>query len=202
MAVGPPNLSDPIGSPPFDIAATIMSQYAAAPILTTLVAFFEQWFDATTPIDNWFDDVWNVDTAKGWGLDVWGRIVGVGRTLVVAPSRYLGFEEGGTLDYDPFGQSPFYQFASSGNFVLSDDAYRQLILAKAAANICDGTISGINALLFQLFGATGAAYIQDNGDMTVTYVFLFVPTPVQNAIITQSGVLPRPTGCGVTYQVL
>jgi hypothetical protein len=35
--------------------------------------------------------------------------------------------------------------------------------------------------------------------MTLTYIFLFQPTPAQFAILNSSGALPRPAGVGVTY---
>jgi hypothetical protein len=35
--------------------------------------------------------------------------------------------------------------------------------------------------------------------MTMLYVFEFIPTNVEAAIITQSGVLPRPTGVSVAF---
>ena len=44
-------------------------------------------------------------------------------------------------------------------------------------------------------------YVVDNLNMTMTYKFEFTPTPVQLAILTQSGVFPKPTGVSYTVQV-
>ncbi len=190
-----------IGGQFYDWQATIISQYANSGRILGVIASFAAAMEQKTNIDAWYDKLWNVDTAEGYGLDVWGRIVVIKRTLQVS-SRFLGFEEGGP-DYDPFNVSPFYAGGgATQNVDLSDDAYRVLILAKALANITFGSVPGINNILQQLFPARGPCYVTDNQDMTMTYVFGFLPTPVELAIITGSNVLPRPTGVKVDYQVL
>lgn len=190
----------PIGSiESFDIWRTIISQYANSPILTRLVENMFSYLDQTTNFDNFFDMIMNVDTAQGYGLDVWGRIVGVGRTLSVPGDQtWLGFQEAG--DGEPFNQAPFYSGQQiSSNFVLTDTAYRTLIFAKALANICDGSIPAINQILLNLFPNRGNCYVVDNLDMSMTFKFDFVLTLVEQAIVAQSGVLPRSTG--VSYSV-
>lgn len=192
----------PLGDiPTFDYWTTVISQYANSPILMQLVANFFDYIDQTENLSNFFDLVFNVDTAQGWGLDVWGRIVGVSRTLNIdIAGKYFGFEEATSISADPFNQSPFYSGAPvTMNFQLSDDAYRVLIFAKALANISDGSIKSINQLLLNLFPNRGNCYVTDDGLMTMTYTFLFALTPVEAAIVTQSGVLPQPTGVLVTY---
>lgn len=186
----------PIGTiPPFDYLRTIISQYANSPILTQLIANMDAYLDQTRNFEELFDAIWNIDTAFGYGLDVWGRIVGVSRTLhVVTPSEYFGFQEAG-IGANPFNTQPFYIGGElTTNFNLSDDAYRTLIFAKALSNICDGTIPAINQILRNLFPNRGNAYVVDHLDMTMTYQFEFVLTPVELAIVQQSGVLPKPTG--------
>lgn len=193
----------PIGTIPLlDIRTTVISQYANSPTMLDLIDDYFQAFDPSPQIDLFYQNVWNVLTAIGYGLDVWGRIVGVSRTLQVSTGRYLGFVTGDT-SFDPFNVSSFYRGVNfTDNFTLSDEAYRQLILAKAYANITDGAIPSLNKLLQTLFGASGKAYVTDDGGMAMSYTFDFTPTPVQYAIITQSGVLPRSTGVVLTINTL
>lgn len=187
----------PIGTiTPFDVWQTIITQYANSPILSRLCTDFAQYLDPIANFDAFFDTIWNVDTAIGYGLDVWGRIVGVQRVLKIpSGGRYLGFEEAGGATVDPFGQSPFF-FGNplTDNFYLADDAFRILIFAKALSNISDGSIKSINQLLLNLFPGRGNCYVVDNLDMTMTYMFKFILTPVEAAIVEQTGVLPKPTG--------
>lgn len=190
----------PIGTiTAFDPWDTIISQYANSSILTRLLTDFAQYIDLTANLDSFFDYVWNVDTAIGRGLDIWGRIVGVSRTLQIpVGGRYLGFEEAGGATVDPFNQSPFFSGQPlTNNFDLSDDAFRILIFAKALSNISDGSIKAINQLLRNLFPGRGNAYVVDNLDMTMTYMFKFILTPVEAAIMEQTGVLPKPVGVAV-----
>lgn len=190
-----------IGGLSFDWQATVVSQYANSDVLMNVIASFAQAIDQKASIDAFYDKLWNIATAEGYGLDVWGRIVVINRTLQVN-TRYFGFEEG-LPDYDPFNVSPFYSGGGiTTSVALSDSAYRVLILAKALHNICFGSIPGINAILQLLFPNRGPCYVTDNNDMTMTYTFGFIPTPVELAIIETSNVLPRPTGVAVKFSIL
>ncbi len=184
--------------PAFDPWDTIISQYANSPIITGLILKWWACINQTRNIDKFYSLIRNLDSAKGYGLDVWGRIVGVNRVikLGVGP-RYFGYEEG-LPDYDPFDVSPLYSGQKlTENFALSDDGFKTLILAKAFANISDGSIQSINALLQMLFGPR-RCYVTDLGGMEMTYTFEFPLSPVQLAILEQSGVMPRPVGVSVT----
>ncbi len=184
-----------IGSAPFDYSPTIISQYANSPTLLALIGDFAECIDPTIDIDNFFDIVVNVLTAVGFGLDIWGRIVGVGRVYPIDLAIYLGFHGSSGVGW---GQGIWYGGASdTSNFALSDDAYRSLILTKAMANITDGSIPSLNRILQMLFAGRGNAYVIDNADKTMTYRFEFVFTPVDSTIVNNSGVLPNPTGVSV-----
>lgn len=186
--------------PAFDWWLTVINQYANSPALTALLSNFFQYIDQTINLDSFFDLVWNVDTAEGWGLDVWGRIVGVSRTLSV-PSDipYLGFEEQSPT-VESFGSGVFYggQILTT-NFSLLDDDFRVLVLAKALANISDGSIPAINQLLLNLFPNRGNAFVADDGNMQMTYTFEFPLSAIEVSIVTQSGVLPKSSGVTVNF---
>lgn len=183
---------------------TLASQYATAPTLIQMLSNFNAYIDPKVNIDAFFDLVMNVDTAHDYGLDVWGRIVGVSRLLEVSAGSYLGFEEAGTpATLTPFNTAPFYSGAAlTSVYALSDTAYRMLILAKGLFNITDGSIPAINRILRLLFSGRGACYVTDGLDMSMTYTFEFALTSVELAIVEQSGVLPRPTGVSATVVVI
>lgn len=183
----------------FDPAQTLLSQYANSPVLTDLIDRLSMAIDRQEDFDAFHDIIWNIDTAAGFGLDIWGRIVGVGRALYVPDEEYLGFSEAG--DAYPFGEGIFYGGTSATpNYLLTDTAYRRVIMAKAALNITDGSIHAINAILMALFPSSGNVYVRDNRDMTLTYVFGAPITRIEYAIVTQANVLPRPAGVGFTVE--
>jgi hypothetical protein len=176
-----------------DFEKTVISQYWNSPVLTALITNFNTYLDPGANLDAFYNLIWNVDTAEGYGLDVWGRIVGIGRVLSVGVGSYFGWLEAG--DRTGFNQSPFYNGQpATSNFALSDLAYRDLILAKAASNVSNCSIPAINRILMALFPNRGNAYVSDDGNMLLTYVFTFPLLPYEVSIVLNSGVLPKPTG--------
>ncbi len=189
----------------FDWTQALLSQYIDSPTINGLLESYSSAVDANADITNFYDNIWNVATAVGSGLDIWGVIVGVARYINTNEAGvYFGFEEAvsGTSGVQPFNQAPFYSGVSAtGTYLLSDSQYRRLIMVKAAANISNNTIPSINALLRAEFGSPtvdndpyGQAWVIDNNNMTMTYYLNFAPNSVQKAIITNSGVFPRPAG--------
>lgn len=185
-----------------DVQKTVLSQYSCAPTLNALIEAWNQTLDPTRLIETWFTNIWNLDTAQGYGLDVWGRIVGVERVLTLSTDSFFGFAEPQDLTLQPFNAAPWYSGTqTTSNYRLSDDAFRQLINAKALANITDGSITSLNAILMTLFAGQGDVWVADSGTMTLTYTFNFAPSAVQVSLIQSSGVLMRPAGVRVIYAI-
>ena len=182
---------------------TIISQYANSATLVQLIRNFWECIDQTQNLERFFDLIWNVDTAVGYGLDVWGRIVGVSRVIQVQfDETYFGFQES-SPDGQPFGQAPFFLNSPlTENFALPDSSFRLLIFAKALANISDGSIRSINQLLLNLFPNRGNCYVTDGLDMTMAYTFEFALTAVERSILAQTGVLPKPVGVSADIVIL
>lgn len=179
----------------FEYLQTVISQYQNSPRMLALINNMDSYLDPTANIAAFISMVEDLDTAQGYGLDVWGRILGANRVLNVTTSKYLGFKEGGTTDYDPFGQSPFWTGKpATGSFTLSDAAFRLLLFAKAAANIWDGSIPALNQLLLNLFPGRGNSYVAETGVMQITYTFSFALQPYEVSIVNTSGILPKPVG--------
>lgn len=183
-----------------NVEQTIISQYGNSATITQLIRNMNAYIDPRADIDNFYNFVWDVETAQGFGLDIWGRVVGISRNLLIptAPS-YFGFQDG-VNDMLPFGQAPFYDgtVPATQTYALADPAYRQLILVKALANISSTNARSINQLLQNMFAGRGRCYVNDLGGMQLRYTFEFDLTPYELAIMTQSGALPRPAGVGAT----
>lgn len=184
----------------YNYQQTVISQYAASPTINQLITSFNGYIDPTANLDLFYNYMWNLATAQGYGLDVWGRIVGVTRVLQVGSITYLGASGPDGTSGDSMDVAPFYNDGvTTTNYLLSDDAFRILIYAKALFNICNGSTAGMNAVVMELFSAYGQAWVIDNGNLTMSYNFDFPLNPVSQAIVSQSGVLPRPAGVAVTY---
>ncbi len=186
----------------FNSIETIISQYANSPTLDQLVADMDQWIDQTTDFATFYSFIWNVDTAQGFGLDIWGSIVGISRLLEIPNNLNLfGFQNALTPPgVEPFNFGVFNTVGgySTSSFLLSDDAYRILILTKALSNISATTAPAINQILQNLFPGRGNAYVLDLGNMAMQYTFEFELTLTEFAILSQSGALPHPAGVLIT----
>lgn len=178
-----------------ELDQTVVSQYSNSPRIDALVALFNAAVGTNFLFELFYNSVWNIDTATGYGLDIWGRIVGINRVVTITTGEYFGFSGPAGPSGVPFNQGIFYDGeALTTNFALSDEAYRLLILAKAAANITDGSIRSFNQILLNLFPNRGNSWVQDNQDMTLTIRFSFTLRPFEDAVVRNSGVLPIPTG--------
>ena len=205
-----------------NVAQTYLSQYANSPIITSLIESLNDAIDPAININDFYDSIWNIDTATGYGLDVWGRIVGMSRNLQVPYNGVtFGFKTGTVPNpYEPFNFGVFRSsHSASSTYALPDSAYRTLILIKAFSNIARCDIPTMNALARMIFVGLGSslyfvpgyidptyfatpdrsrAYVIDNQNMTMTYVFDFPLSQVEAAIVTTTNILPHPTGVSVT----
>ena len=109
-----------------NVEQTIISQYANSPTITSLIGSFNAAVDPIDNINNFLTWIWQVSTAQGFGLDIWGRIVGVSRVVPTNPAT-----------------------------VLTDPQFLQLILLKALANISRTSSYSINSLLIDWIGSEG-----------------------------------------------
>lgn len=179
------------------ITDTIVSQYANSPIMLSLLNAMNVAVDPKANLFNFYNFVWNVNTASGYGLSVWGRIVNVGRNIVVPMTNaYFQWKETGVgTPFGPGGSTPFYNggtTSTQGTWALSDTLYRQLILVKAIANISVCSAQVINYVLQTLFGA-GTCYCADLGNMAMSINFANLTT-LDFYLIANGKALPRPAG--------
>lgn len=183
------------------LGKTVQKQYANSVTLLALLDDADQWIDLSDFTDQFFSYVWNIDTAVGFGLDIWGRILGRSRYLEIeqSPNNNFGFNINGApgTSWKAWNQAPFFGGAAAGTsvFPLQDEFYRTLLLVKAAANIARSDCPSINFLMRQLFGNRGKCYVGYDplNPMHIGYHFEFFPTPVEKSII-ESGIFPQPAG--------
>lgn len=178
---------------------TILTQYSASTKLLSIIDTFNQAVSIDEFTDEFITRVWDLTTNESYGLDVWGKIVGVSR-YITAPieSDSFGFSEAdnGAPDYPlPFNDAPFFAGVQETTSVrLSDDAYRTLILCKAFSNISIATIPEINKFLRMLFDGRGKAYCVNYRDMAIGITLEFSLAPFEEAILSNYEVVPIPSG--------
>lgn len=178
---------------------SVLTQYSSSDKLLSIIDTFNQAMNIDEFSDDFITNVWDLMTNGSYGLDVWGKIVGIGR-YITAPidSDAFGFSEAdvGASDYPlPFNDAPFYAGIQETTSVrLGDDAYRTLIMCKAFSNISIATIPEINRFLKILFADRGRAYCVNYRDMTIGITFEFALAPYEESILTNYDVVPVPSG--------
>lgn len=178
---------------------TILTQYSASKKLLSIIDTFNQAVSLDDFTDEFINKVWDLTTCETFGLDMWGKIVGI-RRYINAPieSGSFGFSEADDADPDypaPFNDSPFFGgIQETTNVRLGDDAYRTLIFCKAFTNISIATIPEINRFLKILFYQRGRAYCVNYRDMTIGLTFEFELAPYEESILTNYDVTPVPSG--------
>lgn len=177
---------------------TIQSQYGASEHLKGVIKEFAKEIDPNTDIDTFYDDIFNPETAKGVGLDIWGRIVGASRYLAVTNDDYFGFY-GSLLNH--FDNAPFYNTGDTSLYRLTDEAFRRLIFIKAKANISDATIPSIKEMLQALFNTNEvtAINVEYVDVMHIRVVFPYYATPFEIALFKKYGIYNVGAGVGVEY---
>ena len=150
-----------------DPIVTVASQYGNSPTILSIIESMNAAIDPTVDINNFLINVWQISTAQGFGLDIWGRIVGISRIVPTTPAT-----------------------------VLTDDQFRSLILLKALANISTATSYSIKTLLQNWMQGRGVCFVSDLGQMEILYTFEFPLQPFEIDIVTQSGIFFHPAGVG------
>ncbi|MBO7706754.1 MAG: DUF2612 domain-containing protein [Acinetobacter sp.] len=148
-----------------------------------------------------FIDMWNIDTAEKYSLDVLGRIFGVSRSSVsMTEKEYLTYyEKTGGLGW---GRGRWYIAGEAfrETILLTDQEFRFLIQARIWKLYQNPSLDYLTDALQALTGDD--AYIVDNGDMTMKVYYgntvaldSFIKFAIENLDI-----LPRPVGIGYTYE--
>lgn len=164
------------------ITDNILWEYNKADRLNSLITLKEKWYVANdesfwTGFFNSTFDLSGNDDLPMFGLVVWAIILNVPLDIL-----YPLVEE------KPWGVGPFRENFYNANFASSSEAAnltkREKIQALRLAYyrcISNGSVTFLNAALRDVFIDDGVAYVLDNGDMTLEYVFKF---PLSNNFVT------------------
>ena len=154
----------------------LQSQYQGTNIdtlLTALDGVFQKYTGQA--INDFFNNIYNLDTANNVGLEFWGKILNF-------PKVIKGLDDNTVIE-------------------LSDDEYRTILKLMALQTKTNLTIPEINAELAALLQNYGKAYVVDNQDMSLSnFVFVFKLPVWLKAAFQNYNLLPSPMGVGTTFR--
>lgn len=173
---------------------TIQSQYSTSPTIIKLIESMRERISPKVDIQLFFDSIFNIATAKGVGLDIWGRILGIPRHLDVDDmDGYFGFDPS---DFEPMDWGVFWcGYVEKRQVAMHDEAYRTILFWKAMANICSDDIATLNALLQGLFPG-GETMCRENDIMEIDLYTYFELEPYTRSLLYTYGFLSKGAGVG------
>lgn len=177
---------------------TIQSQYSASPTIRALAESARIHIAPDADMELFYKQIFDIGTAQGAGLDIWGRILGMGRDVDVTDlSDFFGFYGS---DNQPFDQAPFWNGLNqpTGVYTLSDEAYRQLLLWKAMANISAADAASLNRLLQGLFPGKNVV-IYETGVMAIELILYFPLEPWERTILKNYGLIAKGAGVELNW---
>ena len=173
---------------------SLLWQYNEAASLESLITSKQSWYDENWQgfWDDWYTDVFDIQTANAFGLTVWSIILNFPLNI----SNDMGNDVGWG-----FGANNFN--FSNGNFavvdanaiVLSLEEARLVLWLRAYNITSNGVIPNINAFLNFLFTETlavGSVFARDDYGMEMTYIFDYTPTSSVKFVFANLDILPRP----------
>ena len=163
----------------------MISQYANSPILTKLDNDIQNLFDDSGFVTNWYNIIFNLSTATGYGLDVWGKILNRDRKFVYEGMEYY-LQGAQVIDGVTFTAEEM------------DNLYRKVLQLTAMRYIGNASIASINRMIQFIF--EGKCYCIEYAPMQIRYVFRFYMSKIQKAIIETLN--PHPTGVLSSFEYL
>lgn len=149
-----------------NLLRALIWRFDGAPALRSIAEQKQLWYEQNQSKfwQDWYDNVFNPQTMNEFGCSVWGRILDIQMDL-------------------PFGST---QLATAQKRLVIQLRYFQLVTR--------GTVPEINEFMSLLFADQGKAFVWDNQDMTMTYVFESAPDEGLLYIVNQYDLLPRDHG--------
>ena len=183
-----------------NLLQSLLWQYQNAPNLFSLVNQKQTWYNEnqTSFWNDWFQDVFNLQTANQFGLSVWSVILGQPIFVNNGPNNYVQTPWGLGVNNVNFGNGNFGS-ATGISYYFPTEIARIVLQLRYFQLTSSGTVPETNRMLKWVFEGYGQAWLIDNHNMTQTYKFNF-PLPSDLILAFQDfDILPRPAGVSSNY---
>lgn len=170
----------------------MLSQYANSPKYVSLYNGLTELFNNAKTIEDWFNVVYNLNTAEGFGLDIWGKILNQGR-------QFSYDDNGTTVNVYLGGEQTVGGITYSADYM--ENMYRTVLFLKALSNVTNCSLASLNNLLQFYYKNRGVVYVMEYPPMEIKYIFEFYVSDLEKAIFI-TGIMPRPTGVGVSFEFI
>ena len=181
-----------------DLTKALLWRHNDAVNLQALINNKQAFYDeqVTQFFDEWYRDVFNLDTANDFGLTVWGIILDFPVSVNDTPSHQANSAFGFGEYRKNFGS----QFAPSDETLsLSSEVARIVLKLRFYNLVTRATIPECTAIVKEVFKDYGECYCLDGLNMTIRYVFNFdLPSSIRQ-ILNNFDLLPRQNSVEAVY---
>lgn len=192
---------------PADLMAGVTWSFDQSPRLLSLLRAKQDWYNENHVEfwEGWTDRIFQLKTANTFGIAVWAFILNVPLTALSLRDRFRYFAFGPTRENftnsegEPVNPTAgnFPPISQAGQIATPKEKIQALRLRYYALT-SDCTIDSINKMLTDVFEDEGLAYVVDNEDMTMEYVFTFPVSVGFRQSMIEYGLLPKPAGVSIT----
>lgn len=205
---------DPNTPPPcIDPNFLIIAQYSNSKF-SQFGYLFQKELQCCSFFDDFYKNVWNINTCNAYGLKIWGIIVGATRITDDYTGFFWGYNEQDELIIRPYNPNDdtdknttwgmFRDLQKLKNETsLGDEGFRKNILAKAYHNISDFSIPSLNYILMNLFGDNAKnklIWVVDHLDMTFTIQTNFFFSIEEISILQTLNNILAPAGISYNFK--
>ena len=170
----------------------MLAQYANSPVIVKLTEGIKEQLDNTKTIDDWFRVVFDLRTATGFGLDIWGKILNQSR-------RFQFLDENDNL-VDVYLEGAQTVDGVAYTAEQMEELYRDVLFFKAFSYITNCTIKSMNDLM-RFYFEDKVVFVYEIGTMAIEVVFRFFVNKLEKAIFA-SELFPKPTGVGMNFRFI
>ena len=176
-----------------DFSDVVLWQYDRAEKLKSLIANKQAFYDNNVDqfFNDWYTDVFNIDTANYFGLIIWALILGC--TEYVELTSKIGQKAFGFGEYHKnFFQSNFA--LSSYIYTLPTESLRKVLKAQMYNFNSNGSIYDINRVLNVIYPEHHPYATYNNTTNILTYHFPIPLSEEDMNIVMFSNMFPAPLG--------
>lgn len=196
-----------------NVTQSILWQYNQAEKLINLVQDKQNWLDINQSQfwQDWQVNVFNLYTANSFGLSVWSIILNIPFFVRddLPDEPVFGFNEVPEINpWVNYNRGYFADYSQS-QYILTVEEQRIILKLRYYQLISRGSLTDTNQFLDLIFNDPdglyqGGAWMIDNLDMTITYVFNTTPqiSPELLGVIEDYDLLPRPASVGISYTII
>ena len=177
-----------------NVSQVLEWQYNNALKLQQIIENEQTWNDEYVNqfINDWYNNVFNLDTANDFGLQVWAIILGVHfdlATVTVSSIGVLGYDVGQNFDNATFAPDNSTYLTTSQKRLILQLRYSQM---TTNATI-DSIYSAVNRVL-------SGAMVYDNLDMSINVALPTYPDFYSQFILDNYDIIPKPAGVKLNYE--